>query len=659
MNTLAIDVETYSSRDLTKVGAYAYADAPDFEILLIAFSMNDGPVEVIDCAGTDLEDFLRDFYPEFLDALYSPEWIKTAYNANFERTCFNAAIGGPLNPDQWRCTSVLALTLGLPGNLAGVGEALDLGEDAKKQKIGKSLIDFFCKPCKPTKKNGGRTRNLPKHDPEKWELFKGYNQQDVVAEQAIKKRLEQYAPNEKEQALWSLDQRINDRGILVDEDFVTGIVDYDQEHQAELMEEAKKMTGLENPNSVAQLKRWFKDIYDLEIKSMAKDVVPDLIKQLGEAPKGVRMLKIRQEMGKTSTAKYKTMLGALCEDGRIRGMFQFYGANRSGRWAGRLVQPHNLPQNKVPDIDLAREVAASKDFDLLETLFGPTPFMFSQLIRTALIAEEGKRFIVTDFSAIEARVIAWLADEQWRIDVFNSHGKIYEASASQMFNVPLESIKKGSELRAKGKVAELALGYQGSVGALIQMGALDMGLKEEELPALVGTWRRSNPNIKKFWFTAEEAAKTAMRERRRVKLKHEIIFSYENQILFIELPSGRRLAYYNAKLEPNDKGGEQITYEGVVKNSKNWGRLETYGGKLVENIVQATARDCLAEAMLRTAAAGYDIVLHIHDEIVTEVPTEDIEAPGRITKLMGQAIDWAPGLPLRGDTYETKHYKKD
>ena len=659
MNTLAIDIETYSSADIKSVGAYAYADAPDFEILLIAYSFNHGPVELIDLSQVDVQD-IELLYPDFYEALYSTEYVKTAYNANFERTCLSK-IFRYCQPEQWRCTAVLASTIGLPGNLAGVGEALGLNEDAKKQKTGKALIDYFCKPCKPTKKNGGRTRNLPEHDSDRWELFRKYNRQDVVAEMAIRDRLKIYLPNEKEQELWTLDQQINDRGICVDIDFADGIVTYDEKHREELKKESQEITGLSNPNSLPQLKQWFQDQYGMEVKSITKDTIPGLIKELKEleATDGIEVLKIRQELGKTSTAKYVSMQNSVCSDGKIRGVLQFYGANRTGRWAGRIVQVHNLPQNKIPDIELARELVAEKDFEAVELLFGPTPFVFSQLIRTAFVASTGNHFIVSDFSAIEARVIAWLAGEHWRMDVFNSHGKIYEASASQMFKVPIESIKKGSPLRQKGKVAELALGYQGSVGALIQMGALDMGLEERELPHLVHSWREANPNIVRFWYKTEQAAKTAMKERRTVKMKSGIQFSYINKILFIRLTSGRKLAYYNARIEPNDKGGEQITYEGTLQKSKAWGRLETYGGKLVENIVQATARDCLAEAMLRIDQAGYKIVMHVHDEIVIDAPADDLVAPARITDIMGQSIDWASGLPLRGDTYCTPFYKKD
>lgn len=660
MRTLGIDIETYSSVDITEAGAYAYVDAPDFEILLIAYRFDDG-VELIDIHGLDKDgavNLIDALYPDFWEALTDPETIKTAYNANFERTALAKYFETPMPPEQWKCTAVHAATLGLPRSLADVGAALQLPQDKQKDKIGKSLIDYFCKPCKPTKVNKGRTRNLPEHDPDKWKLFQEYNIQDVVAEQAILDRLKIYPVPEEEQKLWNFDQRMNDRGVRLDMEFVEGIIEYDEKNQAVLAEEAKALTGLSNPNSPAQLKTWLSKALGYDVNSLTKDSVSSLIAECKDV-KTRRVLEIRQAMSKTSTAKYKAMETAVCNDRRLRGVLLFYGANRTGRWAGRIVQVHNLPQNKIPDIDLARELVADQDFETLEMMFGETPFVFSQLVRTAFIASEGCRFVVSDFSAIEARVIAWFANEQWRLDVFNTHGKIYEASASQMFHVPINQITKGSKLRQKGKVAELALGYQGSVGALINMGALDMGLDQDELPMLVNSWRESNPRICKFWYVVEAAAKAAINEHRTVKIQHGLEFSYINMILFIKLPGGRKLAYYDARIETVAKGKEQITYAGVNQETKVWGRLETYGGKLVENIVQATARDCLAVAMMRVDAAGYHIVMHIHDEMVVDVPEEDIEAPKTITALMGQAIPWAPGLPLRGDTYETKFYKKD
>ncbi|MCJ7834585.1 DNA polymerase [Cuneatibacter sp. NSJ-177] len=662
MKTLAIDIETYSGKDIRESGVYAYADSPDFEILLIGYQLADGPVRVLDLTEWILADDgpsrweeLIELDPDFTAALLSRGVIKTAYNANFERTCLAKYFGVPMPPEEWRCTMVLAATLGLPGNLAGVGAALDLGEDETKASIGKRLIDYFCKPCKPTKTNGGRTRNYPSHDPDKWKLFIEYNRQDVVAETAIREKLSSYPVPQTEQELWSMDQHINDRGILLDMDFADKIICYDGEYQTRLKAEAREITGLANPNSPAQLRPWLAD-HGCEIPNLRKETVATALSAENLNPEVRRMLEIRQLSAKTSVKKYQAMEQAVCGDGRLRGILQFYGANRTGRWAGRIVQVHNLPQNKLPDIDLARDFAAAGDFDTLEMLFPGIPFVFSQLIRTAFVAPSGCQFIVSDFSAIEARVIAWLAGEEWRLEVFRTHGKIYEASASQMFHVPIDQIKKGSKLRQQGKIAELALGYQGHVGAIKSMDK-DGSIPEEEIPMLVENWRRANPHIVKFWKNAEAAAKTSIRERRRVRLKHGLEYSYRDGILFMQLPSGRKIAYYNARIE--DTGKESITYSGVDQKSKKWGRLETYGGKLVENIVQATARDCLAVAMLRVTEAGYRIVMHVHDEIICEVPLSDQTAERRITEIMGQSIPWAPDLPLKGDTYCTPYYKKD
>ena len=661
MRTMGVDIETYSSANIKESGVYAYAAAPDFEILLIGYQMDGGPVQVIDL--TDPLYDPEDFY-EFSDALVDPGVVKTAYNANFERTCFAAWTGKPMAPEQWRCTAVHAATLGLPGNLAGAGAALGLPQDKQKDAAGKRLIDYFCKPCRPTKANGGRTRNLPEHAPEKWEQFVEYNRQDVVAEAAIKARLAVYKIPAAEQQLWNLDQRMNDNGVLLDMDLADKIIRYDEIYRGRLMEEARKLTGLENPNSLNQLKDWFSCNYRLEIKSITKDTIPQILDQLEgiefmyDIQPAVRMLRIRQELGKTSVKKYQAMSQAVCPDGRLRGVLQFYGANRTGRWAGRIVQVHNLPQNKIPDLDLARQLVKDEDFETLELLFEGVPFVFSQLIRTTFVPSPGCRFVVSDFSAIEARVTAWLADEQWRLDVFNGHGKIYEASAAQMFHVPIESVKKGSKLRQQGKVAELALGYGGGFGAMKKMDKAGT-IPDDEIPMIISNWRKASPRICKFWYNVEGAAKTAMEERRTVKLKHGITFSYINHILFIGLPSGRKLAYYNARIEDGKKGKPAITYEGVDQETKAWGRNETWGGKLVENIVQAVARDCLAETIKRVSSAGYQIVMHVHDEIIVDVPKADTSALKTITDIMAQPISWAPGLPLRGDGYETDYYRKD
>ena len=493
--------------------------------------------------------------------------------------------------------------------------------------------------------------------------FIEYNRQDVVTESAIREMLAKYPVPESEQELWSLDQRMNDRGVLLDMDIVEKIIRYDEVYHERLMNEARSLTNLDNPNSLAQLKSWYLREYNLQVSSITKDTIPEIVERLKEmscimdTEPGIRMLEIRQELGKTSTRKYAAMTEAVCSDSRLRGILQFYGANRTGRWAGRIVQVHNLPQNKIPDLGLARELVKEERFEDLELLFGGVPFIFSQLVRTAFIPSGGCRFVVSDFSAIEARVIAWLADEEWRLEVFRTHGKIYEASASQMFHVPIENIKKGSRLRQQGKVAELALGYGGSFGAIKKMDKAG-SIPDDEIPLLVRNWRKANPRICKFWRTAEAAAKTAILERRTVKIQHGLVFSYINRILFITLPSGRKLAYYDARIEDYE-GKESITYAGVEQNNKRWGRLETWGGKLVENIVQAVARDCLAETMKKVSAAGYRIVMHVHDEIVVDVPEEDKDALKMITGIMKISPEWAKDMPLRGDGYETAFYKKD
>ncbi len=673
-----VDIETYSDVDITKAGAYAYAKSPVFEILLIAYKMDDAPVRVIDLTAMNLgygnhtdtrllariqKAALQEHYPDFWEALVSPQYQKAAYNANFERTCLTAYFETPMPPKQWRCTAIHAAALGLPASLGAVGEALGLPMDQQKDKAGKSLIQYFCKPCKPTKANGGRLRNLPCHAPEKWAQFIEYNRQDVVTEYAVGEKLAIYPLPDEEWQLWELDQQMNDTGIRLDMPFVEKILAYDEIYREKLLKEAREITGLENPNSLLQLKQWFLKTYGVEVESLTKDTIAEIEKTLRALQGGydiapaLRMLGIRKELGKTSTKKYAAMKQAVCGDGRLRGILQFYGANRTGRWAGRIVQVHNLPQNKIPDIDLARELVATGDFETVQMLFEGLPFVFSQLIRTAFIPSPGCRFCVADFSAIEARVIAWLAKEEWRLEVFRTHGKIYEASAAQMFHVPIESIKKGSKLRQHGKVAELALGYGGAFGAIK---AMDKGgsIPDEEIPLLVANWRRASPNICRFWRDTEAAAKLAIRERRTVRLKNGIAFFYNNRILFIRLPSGRKLAYFDARIEETAKG-ESITYAGVEQKTKRWGRLETWGGKLVENIVQATARDCLAVTLRRVAEAGYQTVMHVHDEVVVDVPKEDTGALQVITGLMGEEIPWAPGLPLRGDGYETDFYKKD
>lgn len=653
---MGIDIETYSSVDLAKAGVYAYTEAPDFDILLIGYKYDDeDEVHVIDTLAVD-RDFDEELY-EFRQALTDPSIVKTAFNANFERTCLAKWTGAAMPPEEWRCTMIKALTMGLPGNLADVGMALGLPEDKLKDPQGKALIQFFSKPCKPTRTNGQRTRNLPAHDPEKWKLFIAYNRQDVVTEQEILKRLAVYKIPDSEQALWSLDQHMNDNGVKLDIPMVEKIVEYDTQRRQELQEEAQTITGLSNPNSLAQLKKWLAS-QGVEMASVTKDTIAEAL--AGDLPENVRrMLEIRTALGKTSVAKYSTMLTAVCQDHRLRGILQFYGANRSGRWAGRLVQTHNLAKNSLPDLDLARELAAAGDFDTMQTLFGETAFVFSELIRTAFIPSDGCRFVVSDFAAIEARVISWISGEEWRLEAFRAGKDIYCETASQMYKVPVVKHGENGHLRQKGKVAELACGYQGGIGAMKRM---DKGgtIPEEELQAVVDAWRAANPKIPKLWRTCELAAKTAIEEHRTVRIAHGITFSYINGNLFIKLPSGRKLCYWDTrlKLDPRD-GRDHIVYMGVNQETKQWGETETYGGKLVENIVQATARDCLAVAMTRVSELGYKIVMHVHDEMIVDVPNEDTKAPAVINDIMGQPIDWAPGLPLKGDTYETPFYKKD
>lgn len=653
---MGVDIETYSSVDLAEAGVYAYVEAPDFDILLISYIFDDwgeDDVRTIDCFDAD-----PDMMAEFVEALTNPQIVKTAFNANFERTCLAKWLNKPMPPEEWRCTMVKALTLGLPGNLAGAGEALGLPAEKLKDPQGKALIRFFSKPCKPTRTNGQRTRNLPQHDPAKWQLYKSYNRQDVVTEQEILRKLSIYKTPESEQELWALDQHMNDNGVALDIPMVEKIVEYDTRRRQELQEEAQELTGLKNPNSLAQLKRWLAE-QGVEMTSVTKDTITEALRDPDLPDIVRRVLEIRTALGKTSVAKYSTMLVAHCQDHRLRGILQFYGANRSGRWAGRLVQTHNLAKNTLPDLALARELAAEGDFETMGTLFGETAFVFSELIRTAFIPSEGCRFVVSDFSAIEARVLAWIAGEEWTLEAFRQGKDIYCETASMMYHVPVEKHGANSHLRQKGKVAVLACGYQGGVGAMKRM---DKGgtIPEDELRSVVDQWRGANPSVVKLWRNCEMAARTVIEEHRTVRLKNGVAFGFINGNLFIKLPSGRKLCYWDAKLklDPRD-GREHIVYMGVNQETKQWGETETYGGKLVENIVQATARDCLAISMQRVAALGYNIVMHVHDEMIVDVPIEDTDALERINACMGEAIPWAPGLPLRGDGYETPFYMKD
>lgn len=642
---LAIDIETYSDIDLINCGVYKYTDSDNFEILLFAYAVDDGETKIVDLAcGEEIPE-------EVMDMLFDDTVIKTAFNANFERTCISKHLGINLKPEPWRCTAVQAAMLALPLSLEGVGVVLGL--DKQKMSEGKELIRYFCSPCKPTKSNGGRTRNLPEDAPEKWELFKSYCVRDVDVEKQIRKKLWKYPIPDMEQQLYCLDQRINDRGIMVDRNLVDHAIACDLLYKETATKRAYELSELENPNSVSQLKGWLTD-KGIEVDSLAKATVEELVdKTEGDVQE---MLKLRLAMSKTSVKKYEAIDRSVCRENRVHGLLQFFGANRTGRWAGRLVQIHNLPQNHLSDLELARGLVADGRYDDVEMLYESTPNVLSELIRTAFVAKPGCRFIISDFSAIEARVLAWLAGERWRIEVFQTHGKIYEASASAMFHVPIEEITKTSPLRQKGKISELALGYGGSTGAMTAMGALKMGLSEEELPSLVTTWRNANPHITQFWWAVDEAAVKAVRDKKPSRVGR-VAFEYSSGILFVTLPSGRKLSYVKPKMGVNKFGREGITYEGIGE-SKKWMRLETYGPKLVENIVQATSRDILAEAMLRLENAGFDIVCHVHDEVVLEVPngTSSIE---EINEIMAVNPVWADGLPLSAAGFESPFYKKD
>ena len=641
---LEMDIETFSDVDLIKCGVYAYADSPAFEVLLFAYSFDGGETRVIDLAqGEELPG-------EVAEAVFDGSVVKTAFNANFERTCLSKHFGRYLPPDSWHCSAVQAAVLALPRSLEDVGAVLGL--DEQKMKEGRELIRYFCVPCKPTKANGGRRRNLPCHAPEKWELFKTYCMRDVDVEKAIRRKLYKFPIPEGEMELYRLDQRINDRGVLVDMGLVRQAVVCERLHKEVVTRRAYELTGLENPNSVAQLKGWLGE-NGVEAESLSKKAVSEMI---GESDGEVEeLLRLRLLMAKTSVKKYEAMKRSVCSDGRVHGLLQFYGANRTGRWAGRLVQVQNLPQNHIEDLELARRLVREGRFEDVEMLYDSTPNVLSELIRTAFVPEPGCRFVVADFSAIEARVLAWLAGETWRLEVFSSHGKIYEASAAAMFHVPVEEVTKGSPLRQKGKIAELGLGYGGAAGALVSMGALDMGLSEDDLPPLVAAWRRANPHITQFWWDVDKAAVEAVTKRTGTRAGR-IGFEYRSGILFVMLPSGRKLAYVKPRMAVNKFGRAGLTYEGILENKK-WGRIETYGPKLVENIVQGTARDLLAEAMLRVEKRGYPIVMHCHDEIIAEVP-EGMGSVEEMCEVMAVRPSWAEGLPLRADGYECPFYQK-
>ena len=645
MSLLAIDIETFSDVDLPKCGVYAYSDSPRFEILLFAYAFDDEPTQVVDLArGEQLPD-------RVLAALEDEAVTKTAFNAAFERTCISRYLGRQLSPASWQCTAVQSAMLALPLTLDGVGEVLNIKR--KKLKEGVSLLRYFSMPCKPTKANGGRTRNRPQDAPELWERFKAYCIRDVDAEREIRQKMHNYPIPDSEMELYRLDQEINDRGIMVDQRLAAQAVRCDAEFKARATTQAQQLTGLSNPNSLAQVKGWLAE-RGVEVDSLDKKAIKGLLPQAtGEVR---QMLELRLLLGKTSVKKYEAIQRSVCSDGRVHGLLQFYGANRTGRWAGRLVQVQNLPQNHIPDLALARSLVKRGEFDQVEMLYDSTPGVLSELIRTAFVPKPGCRFIVADFAAIEARVLAWFSGEQWRLDTFQQGGDIYCASASKMFHVPVEKHGQNAHLRQKGKIAELALGYGGSVGALTSMGALDMGLAEEELQPLVDQWRGANPHIVKFWWDVDAATVKAFRAKTEVRLG-SLCFSCRSGMLFITLPSGRRLSYVKPRMLPNRFGRESLTYEGVGENKK-WSRIETYGPKLTENIVQATARDLLALAMLRLRNAGFEIVMHIHDEAVVEVP-DGISSVDEICRIMSVAPAWAAGLPLRADGYECEFYRKD
>lgn len=648
---LQIDIETYSATDLSKCGVYRYVQDPSFEILLFAYAYDDEEVVCIDLT----KDMLPD---EVLYDLMNPEIIKTAQNANFERTCISKYFGIRCNPRQWHCTMVHGLEMGLPGSLEKNAQVLNL--EAQKDSRGKNLIKYFSVPCKPTKVNGGRTRNLPEHDIEKWNEFISYCVQDVEVERAIRRKLARFPMSESEHELWAIDQDINDYGVRLDPVLIREAIRCDELFREETIKAAQELTGLANPNSNTQLRDWLSERGLETPNGIGKEQMASLL-NISPSDEVTKMLTLRQELGKTSVDKYNAMQRCICGDDRARGLLQFYGANRTGRWAGRLVQVQNLPQNKIKDLSNAREVLRSGDLEYFEMLYGTPSFPLSQLIRTAFIPSEGRKFIVADFSAIEARVIAWLADERWVIEVFKGHGKIYEATASQMFGVPIETIEKGEKnyhLRAKGKVATLACGYQGGTNALIAMGALKSGIPEDELPGLVSQWRDSNPNIRNLWYATERAAVKAVEQKTIVELAHGVRYRYEAGILFADLPSGRSLSYLNARLKPDPSFNKMgIVFDGMDQVKKQWTAQRTYGGKLVENLVQAIARDCLAENIKRIHYKGYDIVMHVHDEVVIDAfPDMSVED---VCALMGQPIKWAPGLPLRADGYECDFYMKD
>lgn len=657
MKQLSIDIETKSSADIGKTGLYRYAQDPDFSVLLFAYMEDDLPVRVVDLA-------MGEAIPtRILEAMKDPLVTKHAYNAAFEWYCLNRA-GYKTPLDQWKCTMIHGLYCGYTAGLEATGKAIGLPQDKRKLTTGKALIRYFCVPCKPTKSNGGRTWNLPRHAPEKWKLFKEYNGQDVVTEHEILKRLQAFPMPEAEWQQWRMDVQMNAFGVRVDTGLIQGALEVGGRTMEELTREAYRITGISNPNSPTQILGWLKE-QGIPLDNLTKETVAGTLERT-DLPETVRrVLVIRQQMGKTSIKKYTAMDTAKCEDDRIRGLTQFYGASRTGRWAGRLVQLQNLPRNYLRTLDSARNLVKQKNYAAVKALYGNVPDTLSQLIRTAFIPSEGHKFVVADFSAIEARVIAWLAGEEWVNEVFATHGKIYEATASQMFHVPIEKIVKGNPeyaLRQKGKVATLALGYQGGTSALIQMGALDMGLAEEELPDIVHRWRNANPRIRDLWYAVEEAALQVMYTAQPQAI-NGLIFRLEGDVIYgqsfltVQLPSGRKIFYPKPFLQENKFGKQAIHYYTVGQQTHKWEVTSTYGGKMTENIVQATARDCLAETLRRIHALGLQVVFHVHDEVIIDAPMD--VAVNTVCNLMGEPIPWAPGLILKGAGFENSYYMKD
>lgn len=662
---LSIDLETYSSVNLKKAGAQAYIRSPDFEILLFAYSLDGGPVQVIDMAQGEV------IPTDILAALTAPEYLKHAYNAVFEWGCLSRYMGQELPPSQWRDTMFHGLYCGYTAGLEATGRALGIPEDKQKLNTGKALIRYFCVPCKPTKANGGRTRNYPHHDPDKWRLFKEYNAQDVEAEMEIARFLSTFPVPAEVQKQWETDLIINARGVAVDMDFVHGALEMGDTVRTELTDEAVKISGLYNPNSVRQLSQWLSDETGEDVSNLRKETVAEMLARDDNSAEVNRMLEIRQELGKTSTKKYDAIEEAVCADGRVRGLLQFYGANRTGRWAGRLVQVQNLPRTYTEPLELARELVKGRKLDALRVIYGSPNDTLSQLIRTAFVAAPGNVLIDADFSAIEARVISWLAGEEWRLEVFRTHGKIYEASASQMFGVPLERIKKGNPeyaLRQRGKVAELALGYQGGIGAMRNMdvGNLLADLSDDEVQEIVNRWRSTNPKIRNMWYDFDSAAAEVIVNGGTVRVR-DCVLAREYDCLrgttcmAITLPSGRKLYYIDPAVGENRWGGSSLSYMGMDQTTKKWKRIETYGGKLVENCVQAIARDCLAQAIEYLEAAGLPVVFHVHDEVVIDVAPfgTDAEMLDKVVSIMTRPIPWAQGLPLGADGWVGRFFKKD